>query len=114
MLAIKSYGLLWERKYIHYGRGGKAGHLKGYNINTVDFRNQRGVYVLYDKDMIPIYVGQAGKGKASLFNRLDQHETDHLSGRWQFFTWFGLCGVDKNNKLIEVEDGSDKLKGVYA
>ena len=115
MLAIKNFGLLWERKCIYYGTGGKAGHLKGYNKNnTVDFRNQRGVYVLYDKDMIPIYVGQAGKGKTTLFARLDNHRIDHLSSRWHYFSWFGLCGVDKNNLLIAAEDGSDKLKGTIS
>ena len=59
MLAIKNFGILWERKHIYWGYSGKAGHLKGYISNNVivDFRYQRGVYVLYDKDMIPVYVG---------------------------------------------------------
>ncbi|MCB2171004.1 MAG: GIY-YIG nuclease family protein [Deltaproteobacteria bacterium] len=116
MLAIKNYGQFWERKYIHYGRSGNAGHLKGYNgRDIVDFRNQRGVYVLYDKDMKPIYVGQSGKGKSCLFKRLDDHNADHLSGRWEYFSWFGLCDVDRiNNSLIEVENSSAKLNGTIA
>ena len=65
MLAIKNYGLLWERKYMHIGWGGKAGHLKGNTRNSaVDFRNQRGVYILYNNLKNPIYVGQAGKGRS--------------------------------------------------
>jgi hypothetical protein len=116
MLAIKNFGILWERKYIYWGHAGKAGHLKGYISNKieVDFRYQRGVYVLYDKDMIPIYVGQAGKGKASLYKRLDNHETDHLASRWEYFSWFGLCGVDKKYQLILSEDSSEQLKGTIA
>ena len=109
MFAIRNFGLLWERKYINYGWAGVSGHLVGYrkSIKNADFRQQSGVYVLYDKDMIPVYVGQAGKGNASLFSRLKQHESDHLWNRWVYFSWFGLCKVNKDGSLY-MSDNSDK------
>ena len=103
MFAIRNYGLLWERKYINYGWQGKAGNLNGHirDKSKADFREQSGVYVLYDKDMKPIYVGQAGRGNANLFFRLRNHEKDHLRNRWSYFSWFGLCKVNKNGSLSQ-------------
>jgi hypothetical protein len=103
---------LWERKYIHYGWPGVPGHLRGYrkNIKKADFREQSGVYVLYDKDMIPVYVGQAGKGRANLFSRLKQHDSDHLWNRWVYFSWFGLCKVNKDGSLSR-SSNPDRIVG---
>ncbi len=98
---MRNYGHLWERKYINYGGPGVRGHLRGY-INTsssIDFRDQIGVYVLYDKDFIPVYVGQAGNGHAKLFDRLKHHESDRLWNRWVSFSWFGVRGVNQNGTL---------------
>lgn len=113
MFAIRNYGLLWERKYIHYGWPGSAGHLNGHRkgYSKVDFREQSGVYVLYDKDMLPVYIGQAGKGNANLFNRLKQHESDHLWNRWHYFSWFGLCKANKSGNLSLSENSERELKG---
>ena len=112
MFAIKNFALLWERKYIHYGWAGAPGHLQGYRrgVKKADFREQSGVYVLYDKDMIPVYVGQAGRGGANLFSRLKQHESDHLWNRWVYFSWFGLCKVNKDGSL-HMSDNSDRNIG---
>ncbi|GAB5496659.1 MAG: hypothetical protein Phyf2KO_17390 [Phycisphaerales bacterium] len=60
--------------------------------NPVDFRKQRGIYVLYSDYKI-IYIGQAGKGNASLFSRLKRHTRDDLAERWDRFSWFGLDPV---------------------
>jgi hypothetical protein len=113
VLAVKNFGLLWERKYIYYGGSGVSGHLLGSRsgIEKADFRKQRGVYVLYDKDMLPVYVGQAGKGNANLFSRLGQHETDHLWNRWNYFSWFGLCKVNKDGSLSMSDNSDRKLSG---
>ena len=48
---------------------------------VIDFSNQIGVYVLYDRVCRPIYVGQAGQGSARLFNRLRTHRRDGLAHR---------------------------------
>jgi hypothetical protein len=110
-MLIKNYGHLWERKYLNYGGPGVRGQLLGY-IDTktlIDFRDQIGVYVLYDKDFIPVYVGQAGNGHKKLFDRLKQHETDHLWNRWDSFSWFGVRGVNQNGNL----SNHDKIDKVF-
>ena len=122
MSSIRNFGILWERKYFFYGWQGVAGHLKGYcGDDVVDFRQQRGVYVLYDKDMLPVYVGQAGKGKSALFNRLKDHLDDHLWNRWGYFSWFGLLDTKKDKLVVDVgaKSGSpvsaslDEIEGTY-
>lgn len=94
---VKNFGHLWERRYLYRGRGSIAGHLKGKvspKSKEIDFREQIGVYVLYDKDMKAVYVGQAGYGESSrLLTRLKQHENDHLWNRWAYFSWYGIRQV---------------------
>jgi hypothetical protein len=109
---IKNFGHFWERKYIEWGHGGSRGHLEGYRTKTrwADFREQIGVYVLYDADLNPIYVGQAGSGKNNLFDRLRTHRSDHLWNRWTHFTWFGFRGVTKQNKLSDHDKISKQFK----
>ena len=100
---ISNYGLFWQRKYAHFGYGAKKGTLLGVmrqkRSSLVDFREQIGIYVLYDKEFVPIYVGQAGNGNAALFKRLKHHTTDDLCDRWEYFTWFGLRRVNANRRL---------------
>jgi hypothetical protein len=106
-MLIRNFGHLWERKFINFGTGGRGnrGHLKGYNGPLkADFRDQIGIYVLYDKDFLPVYIGQAGRGKAGLLRRLNQHETDHLWSRWEYFSWFGFRRVNKNEGLSAFDE----------
>src|SRR5262245_27903413 len=99
-MLIKNYGHLWERKFINLGDQKLKGHLRGYNGNiSVDFREQIGVYALYDRNIVPVYVGQAGSRSANLFNRLKQHDNDHLRSRWELFSWFGFRSVTPKGKL---------------
>lgn len=56
--------------------------------HPVDFRVQRGIYALY-ADYELVYVGQTGSGDDRLFKRLKSHRNDHLSERWNRFSWFG-------------------------
>jgi len=114
MFAIKNYGLLWERKHIFWGYSGVSGHLKGYRRGRkeADFRTQAGVYILYDKDLIPIYVGQAGKGKKTLFDRLKNHTNNHLWNRWEYFSWFGLCKANKDGSLAQDDNPERKISGI--
>ena len=58
--------------------------------------------------MIPVYVGQAGSGTKSLFGRLKDHTDDHLWNRWEYFSWFGLCKVNRNGSLSQ--DGNPKRR----
>jgi len=105
-----TYGLLWQRKYVHLGAGGNKGTLLGRhrNYGVVDFREQIGIYVLYDKDFVPVYVGQAGNGRATLFSRLKTHTRDHVWNRWEYFSWFGLRRVNAVNKKLSDYDDVDK------
>jgi hypothetical protein len=102
-LQIKSYGNLWERKYIHFGSQGKPGSMLGHNsrVDDVDFRDQIGIYILYDKNMKMVYVGQAGNGKANIFSRIKQHTDDHLWNRWEYCSWYGFKSVNKDSTLSQ-------------
>lgn len=109
---IANFGLLWQRKYVQFGGAGTKGSLVGKRSAkgaVVDFREQIGIYVLYDKDMAPVYVGQAGNGNANLFSRLKAHTKDHLWNRWEYFTWFGLRKVNPSSRLLSKHDHADKL-----
>jgi hypothetical protein len=99
-MLIKNFGILWERKYIHFGSQGVRGCMIGSIGNIeVDFIEQIGIYILYDKDMKPVYVGQAGNGKASIFSRLKQHERDQLWNRWDYVSWYGFRGTNSDGSL---------------
>lgn len=100
---IENYGLFWSRDGVHwnFGRGGRGayrGNLKGEiirnrNAEVVDFREQVGIYCLYDNNFNLLYVGQAGFGNATLFDRLKSHTSNELAERWTKFSWFGLKPV---------------------
>jgi uncharacterized protein (UPF0248 family) len=99
---IKNYGRFWNREQVDWGTRGRTGTLRGYKkrSESVDFRGQAGVYILYEGDSIPThrvtYIGQAD----DLFIRLRQHRTDHLWNRWQRFSWFGIYSVGKSGNLV--------------
>lgn len=107
-MLIRNYGLFWERGAVDWGsRGpGGTGTLKGryarqLRSDEVDFRQQQGVYVLYDDNFRIVYVGQTGAGNQRLFVRLRQHKSDHLAQRWSKFSWFGILPVE--NGILDVE-----------
>lgn len=107
---IANYGLFWRRDRVEWGtRGrGNAGSLLGYAAGAevgVDFRQQAGVYVLFDGADIPslkvTYVGQVGRRATdSLLGRLREHQRDHLWNRWTRFSWFGVHPVGRAGTLI--------------
>jgi hypothetical protein len=95
-MLFQNYGLFWHVNRVLWGRPGVKGSLLGYRTEwegDVDFRRQRGVYVLYDSGYRLLYVGQAGYGQRTLYDRLKQHRSDHLAERWQRFSWFGVDPV---------------------
>jgi hypothetical protein len=97
---IKNYGIMWRRDSVFWGRGSNRGVLEGRRSGKIiDFREQIGVYVLYDEGRRPIYIGQAGQGNARLFRRLRSHRRDSLAHRWHYFSWFGLLTVNKSGRL---------------
>lgn len=128
---ITNYGLFWKRDGVHWntggGRGSQRGHLKGeitfnYEKWIVEFREQIGIYCLYDENFRLLYVGQAGFGNANLFDRLRNHTRNDLAERWTRFSWFGLKGVSgtaEDHSLdaysgneLEVSDVLNALEGI--
>lgn len=103
---IQNYGLLWERDKV--GWSDYRATLQGCVTITqkpVDFRHQRGVYALYDREFRLLYVGQAGSGQRPLFTRLKEHHTQPgnrgLAARWRYFSWFGVLKVKSTKELSD-------------
>ena len=100
---IRSYGLHWHAERVFWGRPNNVGTLLGAasrsaRARPVDFREQRGIYALYaDYDLV--YTGQTGAANDRLFRRLKAHRIDHLSERWNRFSWFGTQWVTQRNEL---------------
>lgn len=108
-MLIQNYGLFWREERIDWGAGKRKGTLPGYwrggKWVEVEFRHQKGVYVLYDPNFRIVYVGQAGKQNQCLFDRLKQHRRDALAERWSMFSWFGTRPVvEKNDGTFELGD----------
>lgn len=100
---IESYGLHWRVDRVFWGRQRVAGTLLGAasrspKARPVDFRQQRGIYALYAEYEL-VYLGQTGAGSDRLFKRLKAHKSDHLSERWDRFSWFGTQWVTQANRL---------------
>jgi len=105
-MLFQNYGLFWHVDRIKWGRPGHSGTLLGKQLakeEPIDFRYQRGVYALYDENFRMLYVGQAGYGNKRLYDRLDNHMSDHLGERWQRFSWFGIDPVrgKKNGRCLK-------------
>ncbi len=104
-MLINNYGLFWRLDQVFWGWQNRNGHLNGRIASSqssplVDFREQQGVYVLYDDSFQIVYVGQAGAGENQrLFDRLKQHTRDQLAERWSRFSWFGIRPITKAGKL---------------
>jgi hypothetical protein len=101
---IHNYGLFWQLEDVFWGRQKVEGHLKGVpakNLKSkpVNFREQQGVYVLYDENFRLVYVGQTGSGNQRLFARIRDHTSDNLAKRWSRFSWFGARWVKSNSEL---------------
>lgn len=108
-MLIQNYGLFWHIDRVHWGKARDRGTLNGYLVGAklegcVDFRKQRGIYVLYDENYEIIYVGQAGRGSQNLFPRLKQHRKDHLAERWSRFCWFGIVPVTEDWELDDEDE----------
>lgn len=101
---IRSYGLHWRADRVAWGRQNNAGTLFGAasrssRSQAVDFRAQRGIYALYAEYEL-VYVGQTGsRANDRLFDRLKAHRADHLSERWDRFSWFGTQWVTQQHRL---------------
>ena len=113
---IRSLGLFWQRDEVDWSPGsGKRDAFRilgrvGKNsdkLRVVDFREQRGIYVLYD-DYGPYYVGLARD--RGIGRRLRSHTRDKHARHWDRFSWFGFRPVLKQ----KWPDGTTKLGAMPA
>jgi hypothetical protein len=102
---IQAYGLFWRRDEIIWnpGKGKRDWRLLGRRgaisskLQAVDFRTQRGIYILYG-NYGAHYVGLTRK--RGLGPRLKDHLADKHKNMWDRFSWFGFRRVLKSkNKL---------------
>lgn len=109
---IQAYGLFWREDEIDWspGRGkrydwrlyGRRGSTSK-KLQIADFRNQKGIYILYG-DYGPHYVGITRK--KGLGSRLKDHRSNKHADKWDRFSWFGFCTVLKKTD----EQGIHKLR----
>lgn len=98
---IQAYGLFWHRSEINWSPGkgkrydwrlyGRQGKNSG-KIQVADFREQRGIYILYG-NYGPHYVGLTRR--KGLGRRLKDHLTGRHAEHWDRFSWFGFRKVLK-------------------
>ena len=122
-LLVRNIGAFWRRDQVFWGSPGKAGHLYGVpqdwtTAPCTDFWHQKGVYALHANYNI-VYVGQTRKW--GLGPRLKDHCWDHLAGRWNQFSWFGVRNVRTTDgtlsepptmRVLSLETVLDHLEGV--
>ncbi|HEY5326100.1 MAG TPA: HTH domain-containing protein [Mucilaginibacter sp.] len=95
---INAFGIYWNRNFVHWKTNPDLLGIQQIGATEVNFKDQRGIYLLYDSREI-IYVGQAIE--QTLGQRLKQHTTDRLSGRWDRFSWFGFYSVSDVGHLLD-------------
>jgi hypothetical protein len=118
---VKYYGLYWDRDYVDWHNKlmmavplGKTGQgpvksTADEDWNCLNFWGQRGVYILYDTGMLPVYAGQVGTKRSNtnegndLGERLRAHQFGKYRNAWHFFSWFGF---------LEAEDRDFKIRGM--
>jgi hypothetical protein len=98
---IKSFGMFWSRDYIFWKNNPSMFGAEQTGATSVDFAKQIGIYMLHDAREI-IYVGQAID--QPIIQRLYQHTTDRLGGRWNRFSWFGFRGVKQDGSLTDTKN----------
>ena len=115
MPIIKNFGFMWERDKVDWGKRGPGGTasfdgiLEGNQRRRVNFLEQMGIYVLYDRFEQPVQIGQS----TGIFKRRRQHRADHLRNRWAYFSWFGFYAVGVKGQLL-VKDQAAELRRVVS
>jgi len=111
-----AYGVFWRLDEIDWtpGKGAKKAFRllgrQGMNQGTIkiaDFRDQKGIYILYG-NYGPHYVGLTKE--LGLGNRLKDHLFDKHKNKWDRFSWFSFGKVLKGKDA----DGLQKFGGSAA
>ncbi len=100
---IRAFGMYWERSSVAWKNNPNIYGRQQNGADLVNFSDQRGIYLLHDERSV-VYVGRVID--QAMGNRLLQHTTDRLRGRWIRFSWFGLRKVMPNGKLAD-DDSTD-------
>lgn len=104
---ITSIGIFWSREAVDWNSNKKIVGFQGENnADEVDFTDQIGLYILYDRRE-PIYIG---KSQNSIGKRLLDHTKDRFAGRWDRFSWFGFRKVSDNGSLEISDNESSEVK----
>ncbi|MBL7800300.1 MAG: hypothetical protein JNL95_06195 [Chitinophagales bacterium] len=93
---INSFGIYWDRSLVDWVTTPDILGVQQAGATAVSFKDQIGVYLLHD-GRETIYVGQAID--QTLGQRLKNHISDRLAGRWNRFSWFGFHPVIESGKL---------------
>ena len=106
---VTAFGMYWDRSYVDWEptKPNLLGQ-QSKNSDEVDFSDQIGVYLLYDRREI-VYVGQSNEGRkhSSIGQRLKLHTKNRLRSRWDRFSWFGLSPVDKSAAIQPLGIGNE-------
>jgi hypothetical protein len=97
---IQSFGMYWRANEVSWKNKPKLLGQQQIGSDSVDFCDQIGVYVLYDRDRV-IYVGRTTD--RPIGQRLFEHTKGRMMGRWDRFSWFGLRGVNEKGELTTVD-----------
>jgi hypothetical protein len=94
---INAFGMFWAREKINWAQGSpKLLGKQAQGSDPVDFSEEQGVYLLYDRSDV-VYIGRAID--QGIGTRLKQHTYDRLAGRWDRFSWFGIFTVSPGGQL---------------
>lgn len=93
---IQAFGMFWRRDAVFWKSKATLLGQQTLNSTPVNFSDQVGVYLLHD-GRYTVYVGRSSE--RPLGQRMFEHRTDRLGGRWDRFSWFGLKMVGSEGNL---------------
>lgn len=108
---IKNIGYMWHRKYVNWQKGRELiGTPDGFQGGNINFADQAGIYVLLDRNLQPVYIGQSGKGSLiGLYDRLKDHTVNDNFCAWERFSWYGFYSKEALQSSWKGDDkGFDK------
>lgn len=107
---INAFGMYWLREGVLWEKPKLLGQQQA-GSSSVDFLEQRGVYLLHDRREV-IYVGRTTD--QAMGQRLRQHTTDRLGGRWDRFSWFGILPVTPEGTLASGPSETFNIENLIA
>lgn len=94
---LTSFGMFWRRINVDWKPTPQLlGAQQEKGAISVDFCEQRGIYLLYDGREV-IYVGRVTE--RPLGKRLYEHTEGRMAARWDRFSWFGILPVSEKGKI---------------